>query len=70
MVSSKVSNLVGVTFNIMGTIVLSGDYDKYPLKNENDIMDFFWITDSTNLHFKGTGTVDGDGYMWWWREFF
>lgn len=34
------------------------------------VISFWEIHDSSNLEFYGSGTVDGQGYAWWMREYF
>lgn len=33
------------------------------------VISFWEIHDSEGLHFTGTGTVDGQGYWWWMRDY-
>ena len=33
------------------------------------VISFWEIHDSSNLHFTGSGTVDGQGYWWWMRDY-
>lgn len=60
-------NIHGLTITVEGTVVLCEDHWNWPFKN-NKFDDFMDIWDSSNLHFRGNGLIDGRGYMWWWRE--
>ena len=42
----------------------------WPNVTDTKIKEFWSVTDSHDLIFKGKGSVDGQGYMWWWREYF
>lgn len=33
------------------------------------VISFWEIHDSQDLHFMGNGTVDGQGYWWWMRDY-
>ena len=70
MMPTHVDYLSFITINVEGTVILSEDNVNWPNKTENDCWDFWTFTDSHDLHFKGNGKVDGNGYAWWWREIF
>jgi len=49
----------------LGEAVLNGELER----NFPKSFDHFWnMKNSENIHFKGEGSIDGHGYMWWWRE--
>lgn len=52
-----------ITFTINGRILMSEQYDDWPLNT-----DFWYVLDCVNLRFRGSGVIDGRGYWWWWRE--
>ena len=58
-----------MTIIIDGTIKLSKRHEYWPLTFKDDIVDFMMFRDMENVTFMGNGTVDGQGYMWWLREF-
>ena len=57
-------NLTDVTIQIDGTLLVSKDFESFPAKS-----DFLMFFDARNLTFKGQGVIDGQGYMWWIREY-
>ena len=69
MMPMQISDLHDVNIQMDSVIEVSEDYMNWPNKNEKDVWDFITITDSTNLHIKGNGTVSGNGYWWWVRDF-
>jgi hypothetical protein len=57
-----VQYLNNVTIIVEGNVFLSQDFNRM-------VDSHFWVfEDSRNLHFKGSGTIDGNGYAWWWRD--
>ena len=59
-----------MTFTIDGTIKLSKNHHRWPIgKNEKIVRDLIAFEDVENITFRGSGTVDGQGYMWWVREY-
>ena len=30
---------------------------------------FLWVVGGQDIVFKGSGVIDGQGYMWWMREY-
>lgn len=62
-------NFTNINITIDGTIKLSKRHHHWPLADEKNIRDFMMFNDIQNVTFRGEGTVDGQGYMWWVREF-
>ena len=62
-------NFSNVTITIDGTIKLSKRHHRWPMADEKNIRDFMMFEDISDVIFRGEGTVDGQGYMWWVREF-
>ena len=62
-------NFTNINITIDGTIKLSKRHHHWPLADEDSIRDFMMFRDIVNVTFRGEGTVDGQGYMWWVREF-
>ena len=59
-----------MNITIDGKIKLSKRHHKWPVVNEKgNIRDFMMFSDIQNVTFRGEGEVDGQGYMWWVREF-
>jgi len=56
---------------IDGTLLVSKDYKSFPnrLDDESRIEDFLAFYSAVDVVFKGTGVIDGQGFMWWVREF-
>ena len=57
-------NLTDVTIQIDGKLLVSKDFESLPAKS-----DFLMFFGAKNLTFKGEGVIDGQGYMWWIREY-
>lgn len=62
-------NFTNITFTIDGTIKLSKNHHKFPLDKKDKIYSLFDFEDIENIKFQGVGTIDGQGYMWWVREY-
>lgn len=60
-------NWTDVTITIDGTILASKRHHKYPLKDDRVRM-FMEFNEVQNLTINGSGSIDGQGYMWWVRE--
>lgn len=66
-----------ITITIDGNITASKRYRHWPLKEEYDeknitsqvVRDFIDIEYTTDVLVRGKGTVDGNGFMWWVREY-
>ena len=70
-----IGDITDLTITIDGTIKVSKRHHKWPTHyNEGlkkpKVDDFFQFTDMHNFVIRGSGTVDGQGYMWWVREYF
>jgi len=49
----------------LGEVVHNGELESsFPDSYDH----FMTLNVSTNVHFKGEGSIDGHGYMWWWRN--
>jgi len=64
-----VANVRNITVVIDGTVRLSKRHDVWPLSKNDTNRHMFDFTDVENLTIRGNGTVDGQGYMWWVREY-
>ena len=67
----NMSGLSNVTFTIDGTILVSTDNINWPNYSDrsNSAHDFWHLTDSENIHIRGEGEIQGQGYWWWMREY-
>jgi len=61
-------NFTDITITVDGTLKLSKRHNKWPLLN-NRARHFIEFDEIHNVSFRGNGTIDGQGYMWWVREF-
>merc|ERR1712086_133055 len=66
-----VANVTNIEVVINGTLLVSKDHKSYQPKEEKPkvIEDFFTFYDTENLTISGDGLVDGQGFMWWMREY-
>ena len=64
--AAGISNIV---FQIDGTLRLSKAHHHFPERNPGEIRDLFFFSDVDTITFQGSGEIDGQGYMWWVREF-
>lgn len=69
MLAVSADNWSNMMITINGTIKLSKRHHFWPLDAKGDVLDFMMFRDIENVTFSGSGTVDGQGYMWWLREF-
>jgi len=53
---------------IDGTLKLHKDHKRWPTDSKDNIRDFLTFREISNVTFRGNGTVDGQGYMWWVRD--
>lgn len=66
----QVQNVTNITFVIDGTLKASKDHEHYPTdSNSASISNFLVLYDTEHITFKGQGAIDGQGFMWWVREF-
>lgn len=63
-----VSNLTDVTLTIDGVLETAPQIDNWTLAEDGTAMQFITISDSTHFNIDGKGTVEGNGYDWWVRE--
>ena len=57
-----------ITITVDGTIKASKRHNKWPVSG-NEVRNFWSFTEIHNVTFRGIGTIDGQGYMWWIREY-
>lgn len=59
-----------ITLTIDGVVSFSKDYFAYPRDSKKGLVpDLIQFANYTNFKIEGRGTVDGQGYMWWAREY-
>jgi len=67
-------SLYNVRFEIDGTILATKNWEDWPTdaghKNSVNHLHFWQVNDCNNITFAGSGTIDGQGFMWWIREWF
>lgn len=67
------SDITNMTITIDGTIKASKRHHRYPTRTNKSgkvkIEDFFKFKEVHDFTIRGSGTVDGQGYMWWVREY-
>jgi len=69
MMPIQLSNLSNFTLTIDGMVLLSTDMEKWPKDSDGNCINFFNIDKSDHITIRGIGTIDGQGYDWWVREF-
>lgn len=70
MMPMNMSYLKNMTFTINGDLFLSEDNVNWPSDTgHNGAHNFLQISDSENIHIRGSGTIEGQGYWWWMREY-
>lgn len=62
------SYLKNMTFTVDGQIFLSEDNENWP-NDGKKVYDWWHITDSEDIHIRGSGVIEGQGYWWWMREY-
>ena len=64
----KIDYLVNVTLQIDGTLLVSNNLSatEWPGTNIGDFASL-WFENANGLTLTGTGTIDGQGYDWWWH---
>ena len=70
----SVSGLVGVTIRVDGHVLASQRWEEWPTNNRKNggkvrYLDFWSFENCDGLTFEGSGKIDGQGYMWWMREY-
>ena len=45
------------------------EHGELKIEESYNIEDFFSINDAENITFSGAGTIDGQGFNWWMREY-
>lgn len=70
MMPSYFENIKDMTFTIEAILYFSEDSENWPLESDgNRVQDFFHVQDSQRIHIRGNGTIEGQGYWWWNREY-
>lgn len=70
----NLNNMKDVTLTIDGVLETSPYWQDWPLypsssNGKSGVVPFIMFTDSENININGEGTVEGQGYDWWVREF-
>ena len=61
------TNLDDVTIKIDGKIRATQNFRQWPIEDDAHVH-FIHLVNCTDIIFEGSGIVDGQGYMWWFRE--
>ena len=74
MMPVKLENLYNITLTVDGTVYASKRFHSWPTTVNLDKMKYkLWnVWEFSNVHgfkLQGSGTIDGNGYMWWMREY-
>ena len=66
-----ISDLSEITITIDGGLWASKNFRDYPRDNDGqgDVYDLFSMLDIQDIKWQGSGFVDGQGFMWWQREY-
>lgn len=64
--ATNVSNMDNISFFIDGTIIALDDIQRWPLNENNKRKHIFDFHNMNNFKVYGNGTLDGNGYNWWW----
>lgn len=60
----NITGVENVEIIVDGTVLMSPHY-----KDFVDTLDGWWVFyNGSNIKMHGTGIIDGQGYMWWIRE--
>lgn len=68
MYSVEYAGLRNITLTIEGEVLMSKDHLFWP-HTSNKYVALLSIDDVEGLIIRGAGSIDGQGYMWWVREF-
>jgi len=63
-----VRDLKDIILEIQGDIIATSLWEQWPY-GKHGYINFMQFTDCDGLTFHGKGKIDGQGYMWWVREF-
>jgi hypothetical protein len=69
MMPISLSDLHNITLRVDGYLMASSNWRQWPVEGKT-YANFWNLNMNTDLTIEGTGTIDGQGYMWWWREIF
>jgi hypothetical protein len=74
MMPISTGNLHDITLRIDGYVMASANWRQWPVRSQGEngepgeYVNFWKIDSNTDLTIEGTGTIDGQGFMWWERE--
>lgn len=63
----KLSHIENITFRHDGLIWLHDNTSAWPMKSENQFYNAFEFNRANNLTVTGNGTINGQGYTWWYE---
>ena len=64
--SIYISNITNVNFIIDGKLIANNNIKKWPIDELGNKMHIFKFFNVNNFIIKGSGTIDGQGFRWWW----
>ena len=64
----QATNASYINFTIDGTLWACSDNKNWPTTG-NSVWDFMNFTDMNHFTIQGSGVIDGQGFMWWQREY-
>ena len=62
---SVLTSLVNITFTLAGTLVLHDNFTSWPRSSEDEFVNAIDIQLSSDVRFRGGGTIEGQGQAWW-----
>ena len=66
--AGTISNLVDVTFQLDGSIIAwGGPEEDWPTDSKGGVLTLLCFEYTDGLVIQGSGLIDGQGYLWWWK---
>ena len=63
----RISNIADLEVRIDGILIFHNDTDAWPSTESKGYFNAIDIRESENITFTGHGTIDGQGWIWWWK---
>jgi hypothetical protein len=63
----RISNIADVEIRINGRLIFHNDTDAWPVSQNKGYFNAIDIQESVNVTLTGHGTIDGQGWIWWWK---
>ena len=68
MMAWNISSLYDITIKLDGDVYATKYWKQWPRTPSGDRMHFWQFYYCDGIKIEGSGMMDGQGYMWWWRE--